>query len=216
MLLRLWFICILSTFIASQAIATTTPLPGEETRYSEETTPPAVGWESAMKFFSRKPSSSVSTSSEGPTELGDSAFFFDQNFFVNSKYLSDGVERPKFGFNAGYEWDQSIFGSGIYLNYVSFNKIAEKFSVTGGFYYPRIETGFPLYLRANIGLGHYNTEDADQKGATFDYNASLGLRFFTDKAWMFNLEIGSRNHTRLLKSASAQSIVVGSGMAITF
>jgi hypothetical protein len=214
MLLRLWFICILSVVIAPRALAI--QLPSEETRYSEEDAPPATGWESAMKFFSRSPSSSVATSSGGHTEPGDSALFFDQNFFMNSKYLSDGVERPKFGFNAGYEWDQSVFGSGIYVNYVSFSKEAEKFSVTGGFYYPRIETGFPLYLRANIGLGQYNTEDADQKGATFDYNASLGLRFFTDKAWMFNLEIGSRNHTRLLKSASAQSIVVGSGLAITF
>lgn len=212
---RIWISCILSSVLALPTLAM--ELPREETRYSEESAPPPVGWESAMKFFGRSPSSnSTSYSVGGSSAPGDSAFFLDQNFFVNSKYLSDGVERPRFGFNAGYEWDQSWYGTGLYINYVSFNKMAEKFSVTGGFYYPRIESGFPLYVRGNVGFGQYNTEDSEQKGATFDYNASLGLRFFTDKAWMFNLEIGSRNHTRLLKSASAQSIVVGSGLAITF
>ncbi len=192
---------------------------GSEIRYTEEAPPPATGWESALKFFSRTPSSnSVSTGYGGSAEVGDSAFFLDQSFYVSNKYLSDGVPSPRFGFNAGYEWDGDTFGNGIYLNYVTFEKNnlqAEKFSVSGGFYFPRIETGFPLYARANVGLGYF-TNDIDNRGMTFDYNAGVGIRFFSSSAWVFNLEIGSRNHTRLLKSESAQSIIVGSGLAFTF
>lgn len=208
MVRRIWLAVLIGFVFNQPALA--------ENRYSEEVAPPSVGWESALKFFTRGPASNSVATSPGSGAPGDSAFFLDQNFFVNSKYLSDGVERPKFGFNGGYEWDQSWYGTGIYLNYVAFNKMAEKFSVTTGFYYPRIESGFPLYVRANVGLGYYNTDDEDQKGATVDYNAGLGIRFFTSSNWVFNLELGSRNHTRLLKSASAQSIIVGSGLAITF
>lgn len=206
-----WLTLILSAFWTHPALA--------EVRYNENAPPPATGWESALKFFSRTPASgSVSASSGSTGDIGDSAFFLDQSFYVSNKYLSDDVAKPRFGFNAGYEWDQSWYGSGIYLNYVTFEEAserAEKFSVAGGFYYPRIESGFPLYARANIGLGYY-TNDLDNKGMTIDYNAGLGIRFYSSTSWLFNLEIGSRNHTRLLKSESAQSIIVGSGLAFTF
>lgn len=207
---RLGLTLILSAFLYLPA--------GAEIRYTEEAPPPATGWESALKFFSRSPSSASVSTSGGTEGIGDSAFFLDQSFYVNNKYLSDNLPNPRFGFNVGYEWDQSWYGSGIYINYVTFEKNnlqAEKFSVTGGFYYPRIETGFPLYARANVGLGYY-TNDIDNKGMTFDYNAGLGIRFFSSSSWLFNLEVGSRNYTRLLKSESAQSIIIGSGLAFTF
>lgn len=202
---------ILSVFFGASAHA--------EVRYAEDAPPPATGWESALKFFSRTPASgSVSAAASGSGDIGGSAFFLDQSFYVNNKYLSDGVPDPRFGFNAGYEWDQSWYGSGLYINYVTFEKNgaqAEKFSVAGGFYYPRIESGFPLYARANVGLGYF-TNDLDNKGMTFDYNAGIGIRFYSSSRWLFNLEVGSRNYTRLLKSESAQSIIVGSGLAFTF
>ncbi|MCC6137968.1 MAG: acyloxyacyl hydrolase [Bdellovibrionaceae bacterium] len=207
MLKRIWLILILGTVFNSSAYA--------EIRYTEDSSPPALGWESALKFFSRSPASSNSTSSGSIGDYGDSAFFLDQTMFVNNTYVSEGQPAPKWGLNAGYEWDQSWYGTGIYVNYVNYS-LAEKFSVTSGFYYPRLESGFPLYVRANIGLGYY-TDDIENKGATFDYNAGLGLRFFsTSGSWLFNLEVGSRNYTRLLKSQSAESIIVGSGLAITF
>lgn len=183
-----------------------------EVRYTEDSRPPALGWESALKFFSRDPASSSSSSASG--DYGDSAFFLDQTMFVNTTYVSEGQPSPKWGLNAGYEWDHSWYGTGVYVNYVNY-RLAEKFSVTSGFYYPRLESGFPLYVRANIGFGYY-TNDIDNKGATFDYNAGLGLRFFSSGDWLFNLEVGSRNYTRLLKSQSAESIIVSSGLAITF
>lgn len=197
-----WGLLFLSAFFLS-------PLCLAETKYTETIAPPSVGWESALKFFSRSPSSTPNSS-----YYGDSAFQLDQSFFVNNQYVSEGLSSPRWGINLGYEWDQSWYGSGIYLNYVDFQQ-ALKYSVTGGFYYPRLESGFPLYIRAHIGLGYYSN-DFETKGVTFDYNAGLGLRFFSGNNWLFNLEVGSRNHTLILNSESAESIVVGSGVAITF
>lgn len=180
-------------------------------KYSETTPPPSVGWESALKFFTPAASSS---SSPSPGGNGDSAFHLGQNFFVSNQYVSPSIPDPRWGLNLGYEWDKSWYGSGVYLNYVDFEQ-AQKYSVTGGFYFPSLKSEFPLYLRAHVGLGHYNS-DFGTRGVTFDYNASLGFRFFTTHNWLFNIEVGSRNHSVLLKSESAESIVVGSGMAITF
>jgi len=183
-----------------------------ETRYDESSPPPSVGWESALKFFTPKGASSSTETSH--TGSGESAFQLGQNYFIRNQYVSPGVTDPQWGLNLGYEWDQSWYGSSIFLNYVDF-EMAQKFSVTGGFYFPSMKSGFPLYFRAHLGLGHYN-DDLESRGITFDYNASLGFRFYTTHQWLFTIEVGSRNHSVILKSASAESIVLGSGMAITF
>lgn len=201
-ILGLTLFCI--SLISSQSFA--------ENRYNESSPPPSVGWESALKFFT--PNGTNSSSAPSSTGSGDSAFQLGQNYFINNQYVSQGVPDPRWGLNLGYEWDQSWYGSGIYLNYVDFEQ-AQKYSVTGGFYFPSLQSGFPLYFKAHIGLGHYSN-DFDSRGMTFDYNASLGFRFYTTHNWLFNIEVGSRNHSVVLKSESAESIVLGSGMAITF
>jgi hypothetical protein len=184
-----------------------------EDRFTEDSPPPTTGWQSAMKFFS-KTSYSEASAPDNSIEYGGSAFLLDHVLFVDNKDLAPDVRPPKWGISAGYEWDKSWYGTGIYMQYSNY-KLAEKYSVTGGFYFPRIETGFPLYIRAHVGLGYISDVQGDS-GMTLDYNASLGLRLFASSRWLFNLELGSKNYTRILKSETVESIVVASGLAITF
>ncbi|MCB9072399.1 MAG: hypothetical protein H6623_02165 [Bdellovibrionaceae bacterium] len=184
-----------------------------EERFTEDAPPPGIGYESAMKFFT-KTGQTEAKISEDEGARGNSAFLLDHNLFVRNVSAQSNAVAPKWGLSAGYEWDLSWLGSGVYLQYANFTQ-AEKYTVTGGFYFPRLETGIPVYIRAHIGLG-YLSETQGTSGATFDYNASLGLRYFASNRWIFNLELGSRNYSRILKSESVKSIIVASGMAITF
>lgn len=203
MIKTIWLIFLLGCVYSGLAKA--------EDRYTEDTPPSGLGWESALKFFNKNSTSAENTSN---STYSDSAFFFDQTFFVNTKYASEGLSSPRWGLNIGYEWDQSWYGNGLYLNYVHFND-AEKYSMTGGFYFPSLSSGFPVYIRTHLGLGYYSSDVAGGN-ATFDYNAALGLRFFSSNNWLFNLEVGSRNQMRIFKSESLESIIVGSGLAVTF
>lgn len=186
-----------------------------EEPYTAETAPPATGWGSAVKYFQKDPDSSVSTSASNWDYASKKRMFFLDNVFFVSNRETQPLDTPgQWGLNLGFEWDESIFGEGVYVNYMDYEE-ESKFSFLYGFIYPRIQTRFPLYIKANAGLGYFTGAFNDETLAV-DYNLLTGLRFFTKHNVLLNLEFGSKNYTRIFRRSQLNSLVVSSGLAFVF
>jgi hypothetical protein len=80
---------------------------------------------------------------------------------------------------------------------------------------PGIEMQFPLYLKANVGLGYFRG-DFDDETLTVDYSGAVGLRLFSQNRFLFHVEFGSQNYHRLLRKSYTNSWVLSSGLAFIF
>jgi len=185
-------------------------------KYQEQDEKPETGWKSALKFFQKDGQSKTREpqSDEVSDASNDRLIFLDNTVFFNSREGSDLDTRGIWGLRLGFEWDHSWFGHGIYLQHDDYDQ-HQKFALLGGFYFPSIESRIPVYLKANAGLGYF-TGDFSSETLTIDYNVYTGVRIFTRRGWLFDLELGSKNYSRMLTRSYANSFVVNSGLAFVF
>lgn len=188
-----------------------------EEKYSPDQPPPDTGWKSALKFFSKDSSNSNST--RAPSDDSDASYdqylSLDNTFFLNNERSSDLEPPGQWGLNLGYVWDHnSWISQGIYVQYSDLQG-DRRYSLLTGFILPGIESEFPIYLKANAGLGYF-VGDFDSDTLTVDYSAAVGLRLFSQSRFLFHLEFGSQNYHRLLKKSYTNSWVLSSGLAFIF
>jgi hypothetical protein len=188
-----------------------------EEKYSPNNPPPQTGWESALKFFKNDANNSTRapTSSVYSDASYDQYLSLDNTIVLNSELSSSLEPEGRWGLNLGYVWDHSRWLSqGIYLQYFD-HQIEKKYSLMTGIIFPGIETQFPIYLKANAGLGYFRG-DFDNDTLTVDYSAAVGLRLFSQNRFLFHLEFGSQNYHRLLRKSYTNSWVLSSGLAFIF
>jgi hypothetical protein len=187
----------------------------DDSIYDPQEGPPATGWGSALKYFKKGGENSTSTSVNPSSGAGKNRMFSLNNaVFVNNK-ANQALDTPgQWGLNLGVEWDDVVIGQGFYINYDDY-KQASKFSMAYGLFYPRIETHFPLYIKANLGLGYFKG-DFNSDTLAFDYNFFSGVQFFTRHNVLFNIEVGSKNYTRIFTRSQLNSFVLSSGLAVVF
>ncbi|MBY0385313.1 hypothetical protein K2X05_09155 [bacterium] len=188
-----------------------------EEKYGPDTPPPETGWKSALKFFSKD--TNRTTASRSDNEDSDATYdqylSLDNTLFLNSETSATTEPKGQWGLNLGYAWDRASWVSqALYLQYSDFNQ-ASRYSLLTGFIFPGIETEFPLYLKANAGLGYF-VGDFNNSTLTIDYSAAVGLRLFSTHQFLFQLEFGSQNYQRLLQKNYANSWVLSSGLAFIF
>lgn len=189
----------------------------DEEKYSPGEPPPETGWKSALKFFS-KDSNTNSTSTTSPSDSDatyDQYLSLDNTLYFNSERSSQKESDGRWGLNLGYVWDHaSWLSQGIYAQYSNLG-VEKRYSLMTGLILPGIETQFPLYLRADVGLGYF-AGDFTNNTLSVDYAAALGLRFFPSHRLLFHLEFGSQNYHRLLVKSYSNSWVLTSGLAFIF
>lgn len=183
--------------------------------YKEDDAPPATGWGSALKYFKKNGDNSSVTSAE---DLGRSPknriISLDNTVFVDNNAVRELDTPGQWGLNLSLEWDDVILGEGFYIKYADY-KEETKFSLLYGFFYPRIESRFPLYIKGQLGAGYFTGAFADTTLAV-DYNLFSGVRFFTKRNILFNIEFGSQNYTRIFRRSQLNSFVLSSGLAFAF
>lgn len=188
----------------------------QEERYQPDQEPPETGWKSAVKYFLKDSSkrSPQSDDDAGYKASGDRLLFLDSVAFLDNRLGTDRDTPGKWGLNLGFEWDKSWFGQGIYVQHTDYD-LEKKFAVLGGLIFPTLASQFPLYLKANVGLGYF-VGNFSNDTLTVDYNIHTGFRYFTRSGFLFNIEMGSRNYSRLLTKSYMNSWVVSSGLAFLF
>lgn len=188
-----------------------------EEKYSPDTPPPETGWKSALKFFSEDTNRTTAsrTSKADSDATYDQYLSLDNTLFLNSETSTNEEPRGQWALNIGYAWDRASWVSqALYLQYSDFD-LARRYSLLTGFIFPGIEMEFPLYLKANAGLGYF-IGDFNNSTLTIDYSAAVGLRLFSTNQFLFQLEFGSQNYQRLLQKNYANSWVLSSGLAFIF
>ncbi len=184
-------------------------------RYQEQDEPPETGWKSALKFFQKEGETKTRTpDSDGGSASYSKVIFLDNSVFFNNREGSDLDTDGVWGLRLGFEWDKSWYGHGIYVQHDDYD-LHRKFALLGGFFFPSIESRIPIYLKANAGLGYF-TGDFSNDTLTVDYNVYSGLRIFTRSGMLFNLEVGSKNYSRMLTKSYMNSFVINSGLAFAF
>lgn len=193
----------------------------ENERYNEADGPPSTGWEQATKFFTRDRKSVSARVGDSDIDTGGNRLIFIDNVtFVNNSSNDKHGNEGQWGLSAGLEWDREYVAQGFYIDYSRFDskkneKDDQKFTVLTGLIFPRLETQFPLYLRGALGLGYF-TGDFANDTLTVDYNLYTGFRVFTHSGMLFNIEMGSKNYTRIFQSSYLNSFVLNSGLAFVF
>jgi hypothetical protein len=188
-----------------------------EEKYSPDNPPPDTGWKSALKFFNNGSNNSTrAPASDTNSDASYDQFLSLDNTIVLNSELSSSLETEgRWGLNLGYAWDHSRWLSqGIYLQYFD-HQIEKKYSLMTGVILPGIEMQFPLYLKANVGLGYFRG-DFDDETLTVDYSGAVGLRLFSQNRFLFHVEFGSQNYHRLLRKSYTNSWVLSSGLAFIF
>jgi len=189
-------------------------------KYTGDEAPPETGWKSAVKYFGKNGSVKTRTrQAEVTVEDSDASsssrvLFLDNIVFVNNRVGSSLDEGGQWGLKLGYEWDDDWYAKGFYIQHSDYD-LERKFSVLGGLVFPSLASRFPLYLKANVGLGYF-VGDFDSETLAVEYNAHTGVRFFARNGMLFNIEIGSANYTRLLTHSYLNSLVMSSGLAFRF
>jgi hypothetical protein len=185
----------------------------DEDKYSPDQAPPESGWKSAVKFFTKDGETSVKNDDTSDAS-NDSRLVLDNIIYVNNKLGSPTDIGGRWGLNFGYEWDSSWITQGVYLQYLDYRTVSQA-SLLTGWIFPNLESQFPLYLKANVGLGYF-TGDINSDTLSADYNAFLGVRIFTESRFLFNVEFGSKNYHRLFRKSYANSWVISSGLSVLF
>lgn len=186
----------------------------DDSVYSPQEGPPATGWGSALKYFKKGEDNSVSTSAKSSNSGKNHMFSLSNTVFVDNNAVHEKDTPGQWGLNLGIEWDDSVLGEGFYVNYDDYKK-ESKYSMAYGLFFPRLESRFPLYVKANLGLGYF-TGDFNNDTLAVDYNLFSGIHFFTRHNVLFNIEVGSKNYTRLFTRSQLNSFVLSSGLAVVF
>ena len=204
----LYLKCLFLLVISLQASA-------EET-YTGSEAPPATGWSSALKYFKKSGSdnSSVTSTSGSGRSSKNRLVSLDNTVFIDNNAVQELDTPGQWGLNLSLEWDDEILGEGFYIKYGDY-KTESKYSLLYGFFYPRLESRFPLYIKGQLGVGYFTGDFADTTLAV-DYNLFSGVRFFTRHNVLFNIEFGSQNYTRIFRRSQLNSFVLSSGLAFVF
>lgn len=197
------FIIVLTVCLAHRSLA--------EEKYTQGGPSPATGYKSAVKYFTGKSRKSASRR----TPQGNKSFSFESYAYVdNDASQVNRVSDGDWGGQLGLYWDQQWMSRGLnveYANYGDDNKLA----VLAGLVFPRMRSSFPLYVKGSLGLGYFVGQDVARETLTFDYNIFTGFKY-SSGSWLFNVEVGSKNYTKLLENAYLNSVVLSSGISILF
>lgn len=190
-----------------------------EEKYQPDDEPPDTGYRSAVKYFTKKKPVKVNENSY-EVDLSDAEddmlLSLDTEFFLNNRPSDESlVNDGEWGLNLGLFWDETYFSHGVQVDYLTYGEDEKKISLLGGLIYPRIQTRFPLYIKGHLGLGYFTGDSFGRETLSIDYNLYTGVRFFSG-SMLFNIEVGSKNYTKLLRSAYLNSFVLSSGMSIVF
>jgi hypothetical protein len=187
-------------------------------KYQENDEPPETGWKSALKFFQKEGTTKTrrpdSEEDDGSSASYSRVIFLDNTVFFNNREGSKLDTPGVWGLRLGFEWDRSWYGHGVYIQHDEFD-LQRKFAVLGGFFFPSIESRLPVYLKGQAGVGYF-TGDFGNETLTVDYNLYSGVRVFTRSGLLFNIEVGSKNYSRLFTQSYMNSFVISSGLAFAF
>lgn len=189
----------------------------EEEKYTEEHKPPTSGWQSAIKYFQKgsgNNTATLETGGEASDTSYDKAIFLDNIIFLHNRPSTAQDTDGRWGLNLGYEWDGDWMAKGVYLQYHDYEK-EQKYSLLGGIVFPRMQSNWPVYLRLQAGLGYF-TGAFDKATLSVDYNAYAGLRVYSKKNFRLNVEVGSKNYTRIFTGSDLNSVAMSTGFAVAF
>ncbi len=194
-------------------------LGGATERYTQDEPPPETGWKSAVKYFGKTGSvKSKAQQNEVSLEESDASYgrvlFLDNLVYVDNRQGSSLDQPGQWAMKLGFEWDKDWFSKGFYIQHSDYDE-ERKFSLLGGLIFPSLASKFPVYLKANVGLGYF-VGDFDNQTLAVEYNAQTGLRFFARNGMLFNIEVGTVNYTRLLTHSYLNSVTLSSGLAYRF